>query len=220
MLDSFRTLLDGLKTATYEVLAVLLPGVVLAHLGLAFFAVPIPDNGVGMLVASYIIGLAVQGLASWMVSIQWLKKRLSAEASPDATPRSPTPSLTPEAYAAAIVRRKLDDAVPDGAIFDICLTRIGAGRQVYDKFIALRDAARGLAAASVVAAILVAIHKGGAFLDSARPTAAVVALLVGMVLFLERYRRFAALGAQVVYGQFIAAQLDAPAPPRSTSAKE
>jgi hypothetical protein len=200
--DSLKQLLEGLKTSMYEVLAILLPGVALAHLGSTFFAISIPGQIVGMLVAAYIVGTAVQGLASWVVNASHLRRVLRHDA-----------DMVLHDYAATMIRKKLDDGVPDGAIFDICLTSIGVGRQVYDKFVALRDAARGLAVAAVLAAVLVVIHHRRDLFDSKEPLVTVAVFLAAAVLFFQRFKRFASLGDQVVFGQFIAGQLHAGQPP-------
>lgn len=57
-------------------------------------------------------------------------------------------------YALGLIQRKLE-AAPSEATLDVCLTQVGARRAIYDKFIALRDTARGLAFATVIAGVLV-----------------------------------------------------------------
>lgn len=205
MLETLKGLLDSAKATTYELLALLLPGgVVLAVLEHST-DVAIPFGTIGPIAAAYIFGTVLQAISDFLLKREWVKKRLHGE--------MPTWKAAHD-YALGLIQRKLSAAPPDVTL-DVCLTYIGARRMVYDKFVALRDTARGLAFATLIAAVLLIVEEwsaltiGSWWAASARIGAAIILALGVFLSFIQRYTRFHPLALQAVYGQFIATQLDA-----------
>jgi len=203
VLETLKGLLDATKAFTYELLAVLLPGAVVLAALEHEYALVVPGDALGGASAAYVIGIVLQGMADFGLKRAWIAKRLSNESAWKET----------SDYALRLIRRTLDE-VPERATLDICLTRVGAGRVVYDKFVALRDTARGLALATLVASVSIivgdwpAITAGAAGYAFAKATGAIALALAVFLAFIQRYARFHPLALQEVYGQFLATQLN------------
>lgn len=204
MLETLKGLLDTAKATTYELLALLLPGgVILAVLG-GTCGITIPFGTVGAIAAAYVFGTVLQGVADYVLKREkiagWIKS-------------DKADSQTTADYALQVIQKQLQ-AVPKEATLDICLTQVGARRTIYDKFIALRDTARGLAFATVIVAVLVirdqwsVLSSGSTGCAVAKVGGAVVLAIALFLAFIQRYARFHPLAHQVVYGQFLATQLD------------
>jgi len=144
---------------TYELLAVLLPGAVVLAVLVQEYALVVPGATLGAIAGAYVIGIVLQGVADFGLKREWIAKRLGNESAWKES----------AAYALGLIRRTLED-VPERAALDICLTHVGAGRVVYDKFVALRDTARGLALATLVASVSIIVERDAAESPS-RPVA-------------------------------------------------
>lgn len=208
-----KALIEAAKANTYELLATVLPGAALVTATARALGLPVPADAIVLLGYAYAVGLAVQGIGSAIVVFATRRSKRPAGLSPS------------QAQALALVRKEMGDDFPQEALLDVCLTRIGTDRSVYDKFVALRDTSRGLAVVTlpVVASVLVqkwaTVYGAGGLAGVAK----VGALLVGGGLvtfgFIERYRRFSPLAAQIVHGQFLAKQFAAKdGPPKAASA--
>jgi hypothetical protein len=202
-LETLKGLLDATKAFTYELLAVLLPGAaVLAVIGHEY-ALVVPSETLAATAAAYVIGIVLQGVADYCLKRTWIAKRLGNDSA----------WKEAAAYALNVIRKTLAE-VPECAALDICLTRVGAGRVVYDKFIALRDTARGLALATLVASVSIivgnwtAITAGSVGYAVAKATGAIAVALAVFLALIQRYARFQPLALQAVYGQFLATQLN------------
>lgn len=204
-MSATTSLLDGAKATTYEVLAVLLPGAValfgLERAGVTFWVGGTIQN----LGAAYVVGTIVQAIASAVTRIPCVRHHLATD--------SPIVRSAQD-VAVRLIQRRLEQELPVGVDFDVCLSRVESTRHVYDKFIALRDTARGLVVASVLGGSVV-IGSRWKDLVGGAPLAVVgrlVALLAGTLILLgvltSRYSRFASLARQAVYGQCIASFLD------------
>lgn len=205
-MEPLKTLLDSAKATTYELLALLLPGGVVLLSVTSAFALAVPGDVLGYVAGAYVVGLALQGVGDFLFRRRPLSKVVSDP-----------PSWQPmQRYALGLIKKKLDDHVPEQAALDICLTHVEARRNVYDKFIALRDTVRGLAIATVPATVLFlyarwsTLTAGGAAIAVFRVAGVVVVGGLLLLAFVERYGRFHPLAPQVVYGQFIATQLAEP----------
>lgn len=204
MLETLKGLLDSAKATTYELLALLLPGgVVLGALEHAT-ELAIPFGTIGAIAAAYIFGTVLQAIADFLLKRERIKKRLHGD---------PPVWTTSHDYALGLIQRKLS-AAPKDATLDVCLTHVGSRRTVYDKFVALRDTARGLAFATLITAALVIVAEwstlaSGPWWAATARIAGSIVLAIGVFLaFIQRYSRFHPLALQAVYGQFIATQLD------------
>jgi hypothetical protein len=204
MLETLKGLLDTAKATTYELLALLLPGGVILAVLEGTCGITIPFGTVGAVAAAYVFGTVLQAVADYILKLGKVASRIKI-AKDDYQPTAD--------YALQVIQKRLQ-AVPKQATLDICLTQVGARRTIYDKFIALRDTARGLAFATVIAAVLV-IHDKWSVLSSGSTSWAVAkiggAIVLAIALFLafiQRYARFHPLAHQAVYGQFLATQLD------------
>lgn len=195
-MDSIKGLLELAKNYAYELLALVLPGAILvAAAGDAFDMQPL-GNSIGFLVAGYATGVALQGAASAVVHKLW-----KSAAQPD---------IAVEKLVAAELAGDLGAEAPMSCALDFCLSRLGADRTVYDKFIALRDTARGLAIAAPVSAGLFIWGHWSFLWTGSRLTGLVrlglvllAASLVSLATF-SRYRRFAPLAKNAVFGQYLA----------------
>lgn len=205
MLETLKGLLDAAKATTYELLALLLPGGVVLSVLEHSTDVAIPFGTIGPIAAAYIFGTVLQAIADFLLKREWVKKRLHGETSTWKTAHD---------YALGLIQRKLS-AAPSDVTLDVCLTSIGAHRVVYDKFVALRDTARGLAFATLIAAVLLIVEEWstltiGPWWSATARIGGAIALASGAFLaFIQRYARFHPLALQAVYGQFIATQLGA-----------
>ncbi len=204
MIEGLKSLLDAGKTTTYELLAVLLPGAIVLSSAATLIPIPIVGGTVGELASAYILGTAVQGLASFIFGWEVFKRVLE---------KQPPNWQAAHDYALKLIRLKLDKDFPEAATLDVCLTKVGERRQVYEKFVALRDMSRGLAVATVpLSAFLIrhnwnALIEGGSAIGGLKVFGAIIATIVSILAFVERYGRFNPLAQQAIYGQFIAMQL-------------
>lgn len=205
MLETLKSLLETAKATTYELLALLLPGGVIVAVLEETCGMTIPFGTIGAIAAAYVFGTVLQAVGDFILK----RKRIAGWIERDKSEWQQTAD-----YALQVIQKRLQ-AVPKGATLDICLTQVGARRVVYDKFIALRDTARGLAFATVITAVLV-IEDNWATLSGGTTSSAVSKVCGAIVLatvlflaFLQRYSRFQPLAHQAVYGQFLATQLDA-----------
>lgn len=204
MLETLKGLVETAKATTYELLALLLPGaVVLATLEYTC-EIAIPFATVGTIGAAYILGTVLQAVADFTLKRERVSKLLCGNHSP----------WQPSAdYALRLIQKKLE-AAPREATLDVCLTQVGPRRIIYDKFIALRDTARGLAFATLIAAAFVIVdHWSGIVSGSVgfaivKVAGAVLLTLCLFLAFIQRYARFHPLALQAVYGQFLATQLE------------
>jgi hypothetical protein len=149
--ETLKWLLDTAKVFTYELLAVLLPGAVVLSVLEQEYALLVPGATLGAINGAYVIGIVVQGVADFGLRRDWIAKRLGNESAWKES----------AVYALCVIRRTLED-MPERAALDICLTHIGAGRVVYDKFVSLRDTARGLALATLVASMSIIVERDAA----------------------------------------------------------
>jgi hypothetical protein len=204
MLETLKSLLDAAKATTYELLALLLPGAVVLAVLECTCGVTMPFGTVGAIAAAYVFGTVLQAVADFVLKLEkvasWIKI--------DKDDYKPT-----KAYALQVIQKRLQ-AAPEAATLDICLTQVGARRTIYDKFIALRDTARGLAFATPIAAVLVICDEwpvlwgGWTACSIAKVAGAVLLSIVLFLAFIQRYARFHPLAHQAVFGQFLAIQLD------------
>jgi hypothetical protein len=205
MLETLKGLLDAGKAATYELLALLLPGAVVLAALMHTTGFGSPFGAIGEIAICYIIGTVLQAFADYLLKRKPIRRWTESEK---------TDWKVAQAYALRLIQRRLS-AAPSEATLDICLTHVGARRSVYDKFMALRDTARGLAFATLVSAALVIWDEWSQLIAGSTPYAALkvsaVIVLVAIIFlaFVQRYARFQPLAQQAVYGQFIATQLDA-----------
>jgi len=205
MLETLRGLLETAKATTYELLALLLPGAIILAALERTCGILIPFDTIGTITTAYIFGMVLQAIADFVLKRKRIAKWIQSE----------KPTWKPSAdYALRLIQKKLE-AAPAEATLDVCLTQVGARRSIYDKFIALRDTARGLAFATVVTAALVIVDEWDAITSGSRPyavakvAAAILFAIVMFLAFIQRYARFYPLANQAVYGQFLATQFDA-----------
>lgn len=205
MLETLKGLLEAAKATTYELLALLLPGAVILATIERTCEVEMPFGTIGAIAAAYIFGTALQAIADFVLKRERIAKLIEGDKSTWKTSAD---------YALQLIQKKLQ-AAPKEATLDVCLTQVGPHRNIYDKFIALRDTARGLAFATVFAATIVIVRKwdvlasGSSNCAFAKVAGAVVLAVILFLAFIQRYARFQPLAHQAVYGQFIALQLDA-----------
>jgi len=196
-LEALKALFEALKTTTYGVTAILLPGA--AVLELLKWTTPLYSVTIGFVAytgTAFICGAAVQGVASVLFSMPVLRKLTEPKGGHDG-----------ERHAQRILEEKLGEKIELARVLDLCLSAVDAKRDIYDKFVALRDMSRGLALTSLLAAaVLVIRHHSD--LGSARYGLSLTFSVLGAVGFVERYRRFSPLGRQAVYAQFIASEMN------------
>jgi hypothetical protein len=205
--ETIKALFDALKTTTYGVTAVLLPGATVLELLRRITPLnSLVVGAVGYVAAAYVCGSAVQGVASVLFGLPLLRRAGAGVQTQSA-----------EEHARRILELRLGEKIDRDRVLDLCLSAVETRRDVYDKFIALRDMSRGLALAAVIAAAVIAILHHGDLL-SVRYGLALAISLLAVTGFVDRYRRFAPLGRQVIYAQFIVAQTRlTPPSPRTAS---
>lgn len=211
MVDALKSFLDALKSTTYGALAMLLPGAAIVELSLRV----VPINGlltragvISYLAVSYIAGAAVQGVTAYLFSLRPLRSLGNSSTLRES-----------EDHAQRILEAKLGEKVSRVRVLDLCLSRVEAKREGYDKFVALRDMSRGLVLVSLLAAAVIAVRHGRELLTM-QYGAALLGCLIVAAAFLERYRCFAPLGRQVIFAQFIAGEMKQSKPqPKAVAAK-
>lgn len=193
-MESVQRMIDALKSAAYEITALLLPGAVLIAVGHWTAEVPLPDSTPAWFAASYVLGLVLQGASSWMGRRSGVRHLVGA-AVPPATPA--------ETRAKEIIEKDLGKEIADDHLLDVVLTRTQPHRQVYDKFLALADTAKSLALVSLIAFGLLVLER-----HTELDTASTWLMLVGTALcwlsLCERHRRFAPIACKALYGKFVA----------------
>lgn len=196
-MESIQGAIDGLKSATYEISAVILPGVVLLGVAHALVATPSPDSALAWVVAGYAVGLMLQGLASGAVKtrgVRWLIGGVNPVAAP---------ATAAETRARKMVEEKLGTDIAKAHLVDVALTRVHPNRHVYDKFLALADTARALALVAVMGIALV-LYGMRDVLDTRGPWFAISGLVVAWFGLCERHRKFAPLAYRALFGKFVA----------------
>jgi len=198
--DALRALIESLKLTAYDLLAVLLPGAILLRgLGGMFPAAQLGAAGAGPLVPdalsfgalAFTAGLVLQGAGGLLVRGR------------------PQPELLRAAR--EVIKSRYGRELPDGLVFDFCLSKIEARRGVYDKFVALRGMARALTVASAALGVAGVIAAGTWPL---RALALFTSLLCGASLY-ALHRHYAPLGEQALVGLFIAGESQPPGPAAS-----
>lgn len=209
-MESIQGMIDGLKSATYEIGALLLPGVVLIAVSNAFAGTPQPDSTAVWLVVSYVVGLVLQGLAALAHCSRWLRWISGGVVS------DPTPA---ERRAREIVEKECGKEIAEQHLLDFVLTRVYPNRQVYDKFLALADTTRALALVAFISIGLVAYGRHAA-LDTRTPWLTIAGFAVAWLALQERHRRFSPLAYKALYGKFIALQGKTAETPASNALEE
>lgn len=208
-MDFLTKIFNILKNWFYELLAVLVPGSVLVAVLPGVISV---QNAAlkfsiseALVIFAYVAGILSQGLSDLVT------RRLDP---PRATNKDYKTCNTLREQVAGLVNQKLSAAtvqVPIEAVLGICLTHVDTKREVYDKFLALRDMSRGLMV-SVVAAAAILLWRSYASLEPWQ-VAGVAALALGAaVAFYNRYRRYQPLAEQALYEVFLAMELKDPTP--------
>ncbi|MBK8254445.1 MAG: hypothetical protein IPK82_17475 [Polyangiaceae bacterium] len=206
-MDQIKVVLELLKNAAYEILAILLPGTVIVEL----LRLGSPATGVIVQNAlkdqselryvafAYIAGTAMQGLAR-LLPTRWSTKTAN--------------------QLRARAMEVLDQAYPDGTndsdkaryALGICLSYVGDKRAVYDKFLGLRDMMRGLTAASaigllaMVVKILAGYGRSGNSNVAADVLAAAVFFLCG-VGFGTAHQKYGPVPEEALYSTVIAMRI-------------
>jgi hypothetical protein len=212
-MDTLKSLIDAAKLTVYELLAVLLPGAVLAEAGVHGGYVTFGSGTAGavrLLGAAYVLGLATQGLA------HLLFRRLPRLFRSD---RELEGRENGKQAARRLAEQLIGHGVDDDLLFDFCLSRIGKSRTTYDRFLALQDAARALVL--VVPIGLAYALPGGASPGLRHPPLLVLifGLGLGVAGLLDRYLRFRQAGDRVVYAEFLAAEVGKTPGDRGVEAK-
>lgn len=195
-MDALKSLLELLKCYAYELVALVLPGAMLVAAANDTTGFQPIGGAVGLVVAAYAIGVAVQGASSLIVHKFWKN--------------SADPNAEVVALALAEAETDLGRAVPESALLDFCLSRVGADRNVYDKFTALRDTARALGSSAPVAAALATyghwagIWTGSTLAGLARISSVVIGTLLFSFACFSRYQRFSPLAKNAMFGQYLA----------------
>lgn len=203
-MDETVKVIEVLKTVTYEAMAILLPGLIVVWPfwpGVKSSFVLDGSGTLGLAVVGFIAGLALQG-----VSRRFINKVLGRFLL--------KPDVRVVQLCKAIVDSQLKPAgeLPEEFLLDYCLSSIGTNRAMHDKFVALRDSARGLMLSMPVFAVgvLVTPYKNccGGLEWFAVPLA-----LVAAAAFARRYARYEALPRQIVFSQFLAQEAKKPIGP-------
>jgi hypothetical protein len=187
--------IDALKSAAYELTALVLPGIVLVAIGHAFADTPLPASVPAWLIAGYVLGLVLQGIGAWTSRRRGLRRLVGATATRKIS--------AAETRAKELVEKELGKDIADEHLLDTVLTRVHQYRQVYDKFLALADTARALALVGLIATVLVLIAYGSD-LDTARAWLMLLGTIACWLALCERYHRFAPLALKALYGKYVA----------------
>lgn len=190
------SIIDGLKSATYELSAILLPGVVLVAAAHSLAGAPDPGSPAAWVVWGYCLGLALQGIASRVARTAYV--RCLVGGNPSSAPASPA-----QHRAQSMLAAELGRDVAEAHLLDVVLTRVHPNRHVYDKFLALADTTRALALVAVITAGLV-IYDMRCALDTAEPWLMFGGIAVAWAGLVERHRKFAPVAYSALYGKFVA----------------
>ena len=207
MAELLKGFIDSLKSTTYEFVAILLPGLLLAGVVGHVFATPsLP--AIGWVLVGYALGTAIQGVGAFLF---WRFSWIGGQ-------REPAEWAEAEAVIEPYIQQRLPDAGQDNVssrmLFDICLTQVGEKRVIYDKFVALRDTSRGLAVVTTPIVGLLAWHyrlqldHGIGLISCLKWSATAGVMAVLIAAFVHRYRRFNLVSRQAVYGQYLASQME------------
>ncbi len=211
-MEALKDLLDSIRSSVYTILSLLLPGSVILYLSQSLLQerFRLPAHTARFFVAAYVVGLAAQGFGGVVSSVVERIFSLAREhfsKNPQGTGAKPTADESKD-FVKGLLDKNLGDSIPSSATFNVALSSVHEHREVYDRFVALRDMCRGLIIACVVALIVLVVRKdeftSGAF------GGGIGVLAAGVLGLVERYRRFSPLPRQIVFGQFIAAQLKKP----------
>jgi hypothetical protein len=179
-----KSITESLKVSLYEVLALLFPGAFVlealerTNTRFAFLG---DASALAYAGLAYAVGLALQGLCALLGAGRL--EALSSKKSEN------------HARAERAARAKMTSMLgtqPEPPLLDFALSRVGSARAVYDKFVALRDMARGLAFAALVA--LFALYVADAAVVQPWHYAVVVLALAG---FTQRYWAYAPLAGRL-----------------------
>jgi hypothetical protein len=208
-MDEIKGILESLRASAYNLAALLLPGALLLEIVQRAFALGalIPwSQPVPYAVAAYATGFVLQGVSCRLFARPVLRK---AVALADLTRERD------EAVAAAralVLRRYEVEDVPAASVVDIALTRAADKREVYDKFVAMRDMARALTVVFTVMFIAAAVRLAGAW-HAKDPrlvrecAVAVAAAALGLYGAFDRLQRFQVAAEKAIVGVFIASEL-------------
>ncbi|NBC39888.1 hypothetical protein [Corallococcus exiguus] len=211
-MDFISKVFNVLKSWFYELLAVLVPGSVIMAIwpwGVTLQRHINLSSTESLVVFAYIAGILNQGVGDLVT------RRIDP---PRAANKDYKTCNALREQVARIVGQRLSAAqvqVPDSALLGICLTQVEGKREVYDKFVALRDMSRGLMVAAVVGGAITLGERYNSL--QAWQVAAIIALSVGTaVAFYSRYRRYQPLAEQALYEVFLAMELKTLAPASAT----
>jgi hypothetical protein len=209
-MESVQGIVEGLKYATYEITALLLPGVVLIAIGHEVASTPAPGSLATWLVASYTLGLVLQGVSSWAsrrCCVRWLVGGVKPV------------TTSAQTRAKEIVTKELGAQLADEHLLDVVLTRVQPYRAVYDKFLALADTVKALALVAVLSFALV-VSQSYDEMEYSKPWLMLLGLALAWLALCERHRRFAPLAQKALYGKFVALFAATPSagstPPKAT----
>jgi hypothetical protein len=192
-MEELSKALEASKLAAYELFGILLPGIIVAAPVWPKLASALhvdQASAVGLFVTSIVAGHAIQGVANALFRpIERIRSRSALAA---AFP-----------LCQARVDKLFGERVPPEVVLDYCISAIGASRAAYDKFVALRDAARALAIALPVGLGLIAL-VGRPGWTSGTWWGAVGGVLVAAAALVERWARFARIPEAIVLSQFLA----------------
>jgi hypothetical protein len=130
--EALKSLTDSLKVTVYELFAILFPGALLLEIARHMGFLPIKMEPLAYAGAAYATGLALQGLAAWRLGAREGAWKASYKGHG-------------HAKAAAMEWAKtIRPGIQTSELLSYALSRSESRRGVYDKFVALRDMARGL----------------------------------------------------------------------------
>lgn len=193
--ETFTKLAEWVKFTTYEFLAVLVPGIIVfAAIRPTFDSIFGAQGGViELLISAWVLGLATQGWARLVLGRRECRLIKGAAGEVRAACSAQVPHR---------LQSRLDKA---DALDAYCLAAVGERRADYEKFLALKDAARGTAVA-LPSALVIVFVAGGVHWTFSRMAGATLLVLVIAGGMLERWKRFAPLPQLSLYAEFLAAE--------------
>ncbi|MDY7227714.1 hypothetical protein [Hyalangium rubrum] len=200
-MDLLTKIFAVLKTWFYEILGVLVPGsLIAAFWPWNLFALEYlqPSEPLVFIVFAYVAGLFSQGLVDYFTR-QFVPPR-------DSNPAYETCNLL-QVQVEQLMKKKLPDVqLPRQALLGICLSHVESKREVYDKFLALRDMSRGLMGASLLAGALLLWQKRDTLTPWQSAGIAVFSVCAA-VAFYNRFRSYQPAAEQALYEMFLALEL-------------
>lgn len=208
-MEIIKAFADTFKITIYEILAILLPGTtaieVIRRVVLGPDARP-PGTLVYILVA-YIAGITAQGFCAFLVDLgkpikqRWRARRRAP--AQEVAPADAKPGDDEEVIevASALARSRLGFAVPKAALLDFCLTRIDARRTIYERFVAMRDMARGVGFSAV---LLFGCALFADWPSGRHAWAAGIVSVIAVLAMWNRYWTYARITRTVALSQFLA----------------